>query len=67
MQEKQLKRPCNSIDNHWNSRIFFDVFLLFYGNLTISIIFSEIPCCFQIYRLDKVLIKAVLLLYFGFI
>ena len=50
------------------TRVFFDIFLLFYGNLTILItFFSGISNYFLLYSLNKLLIKVAFLLYLGFI
>ena len=68
--------PCNCTKTHWNSsnqNTFFYVFLLFYANLTILIclylkfrfyIISATSCCFQIWRLDKLVTKGLFFVIF---
>ena len=67
--EKQLQRLFTSTGTHWNSsnQDIFYVFMSFCGNQTILFFYSGIPCCFQIYGLDKIFINIVSLLYLGFI
>ena len=79
ISEKHLQRPCNSTDTHWNSSNqdifwFTPIILWESNNFTMLIfkihvfIFYFISCCFQIYRLNILVIsKVVFLLYLGFI